>query len=424
VKKSPAAVAAVALGAAVVAVAAWLTPWRPLGPGAVPGGATLPAPAADFTAADLTRSAALDAALRWPAYLGLAASLVVVCALGFTPAGARLLGAVTSKAPGRSLAVMLAAGALSLVIWVAGLPFDVWRHSVVRAYGLSNQSWPAWAGDAATSLGVTVVVSAIVLLGLNVLMRRFPRRWWAGAAVAGFLFVVVASFGYPVLVEPLFNSFRPMPAGALRTELLRMARADGVTAREVLVADASRRTTTLNAYVSGFGATRRIVVYDTLLASAPPGEIRMIVAHELGHAKNRDVLVGTAIGGLGTAAGGCLLFLLLRSPRLLRRAGVESAADPRAAALILALVTLGTQLAGPAHNVVSRRIEARADVHALDLTRDPATFVAMQRSLAVRNISDLRPDLVEYILWSTHPATPERIALARDWARREQLAEP
>lgn len=423
-KKSPAAVAAVVLGAGVVAVAAWMTPWRPLGSGAVPGGATLPAPAADFTAAQLTRSAALDGALRWPAYLGLAAGILVVCALGFTTAGARLLGAVTSVAPGRVLRLTLVAGVLSLVTWLAGLPFDIWRHSVARAYGLSNQTWPAWAGDAAISFGVAAVVWAIVLFGLHALMRRFPKRWWAGAAAAGFLFVAVASFGYPVVVEPLFNSFRPMPAGALRTELLRMARADGVNAREVLVADASRRTTTLNAYVSGFGATRRIVVYDTLLASAPPGEVRMIVAHELGHAKNRDVLVGTAIGGLGTAAGGCLLFLLVRSPRLLRRAGVESAADPRAAALILALVTVGTQLAGPVQNVVSRRIEARADVHALNLTRDPATFVAMQRSLAVRNISDLRPDLVEYFLWSTHPATPERIALARDWARRERLARP
>lgn len=416
----------VALLAGLVTALAWLTPWRPMGTGGPPDGAPAadPDPSRDFSAAELARSAALDAALHWPAYLGLATSVTVVCALGFTPLGARLIGAVTGRVPRRTPRTLAAAALLSVVTWLAGLPFDVWRQSVARDFALSTQGWPAWTVDALKSLGVTTLIWALMLLGLQVLMRRFPRRWWAGAAAGGGALVLAVSFGYPVLVEPLFNSFSPMPPGPLRTELLRMARADGVNVTEVLVADASRRTTTLNAYVSGFGATRRIVVYDTMLRSASPGEVRMVVAHELGHAKYRDVLVGSAIGGLGAAAGSCLLFLLLRSRRLGRRAGVSTAADPRAAALILALMTLGNQFAVPAYNVVSRQIERRADVHALELTKDPATFIAMQRALAVRNISDLRPDPVEYLLWSTHPAAPERIALARAWARRNGIAVP
>ncbi len=90
----------------------------------------------------------------------------------------------------------------------------------------------------------------------------------------------------------------------------------------------------------------------------------------------------------------------------------------------MGLLSLATVLSGPAQNLVSRQIEARADVHALDLTRDPATFVAMQRRLAATNISDLSPDLVEYVLYASHPTTPQRIALARSWARLNGLPEP
>ncbi len=142
------------------------------------------------------------------------------------------------------------------------------------------------------------------------------------------MLVAAASFGYPVLVEPLFNSFHPMAAGPLRTDLLAMARRDGVPVDDVLVADASKRTTELNAYVSGFGSTRRIVVYDTLLSSEPRAEIELVVAHELGHAKRGDVLHGTLVGALGAAAGVCVLYLVLTSPRLLRRAGVDVGRRP------------------------------------------------------------------------------------------------
>jgi STE24 endopeptidase len=245
--------------------------------------------------------------------------------------------------------------------------------------------------------------------------------------------VIAVSFLYPVAVEPVFNSFKPMAPGPVRDELLRLAATDGVPVRDVLVADASRRTTALNAYVSGFGSTRRIVVYDTLLQSARPDEIRLIVAHELGHAKRGDVLYGTLLGALGVAAGVCLLYLLTTSRPLLRRAGLAdprspvpaaAAADHRSVAFVLAMVTVLTQLGGPLQNLVSRRIEARADAHALDLTGDPATFTRMQRSLSVRNLSDLRPGPLEYVLWGTHPTGPERIAMARIWARVHNRPEP
>jgi STE24 endopeptidase len=414
-----AALAAVVLCVLLAVVVAVTTPWHPL-----PSAGNAPDPRLDFTPAQIARSHAFNAALNPPAYAGLAAGLVAVLLLGLTPLGARLLGSVTRPLRRWPLRLIGAAVVLAVLTRLVGLPFDMWSQTVLRRYGLSTQHWGGWFTDQLTSLGVTLVVWLVALLGLHLLIRGFPRRWWAGAAAGAFVLVAAASFGYPVLVEPLFNSFHSMPAGPLRTDLLSMARADGVPVDDVLVADASKRTTALNAYVSGFGSTRRIVVYDTLLTTEPRREVELVVAHELGHAKRGDVLHGTLVGALGAAAGVCLLHLLMTSPRMLRRAGAESAADPRSVALLLAGVTVLLQVAAPVQNLVSRRIEARADVHALDLTRDPETYVRMQRSLSARNLDELSPSALEYALWNTHPTGPERIAMGRDWARLHHLTVP
>jgi STE24 endopeptidase len=192
----------------------------------------------------------------------------------------------------------------------------------------------------------------------------------------------------------------------------------------VLVADASRRTNSLNAYVSGFGATRRIVVYDTLLKDATPDEVRIIVAHELGHAKAGDVLWGTFVGALGVALAVCGLALLLRWQWLLDRGGVHGPEDARAVGLLLALVALISFVSGPGQNLVSRRIEARADLHSLNLTDEPDQFVAMQRRLATVNLSDLDPSPLVFGMFATHPTAPQRIALARTWAEIHHLPAP
>ncbi len=183
---------------------------------------------------------------------------------------------------------------------------------------------------------------------------------------------------------------------------------------EVLVADASRRTTGLNAYVSGFGATRRIVVYDTLLREAPPDEVRSVVAHELGHAKDRDPELGALLGAIGAAAAVVALYLLGHWDALLRRAGVDSIGSPRAIGLVLAVTAVAGVVIGPVLNLVSRRVESRADQHALRLTGDSADFAAMQLRLAEVNIADVHPPRIEYLLFATHPDTVERVAAARE----------
>ncbi|WP_084517155.1 M48 family metallopeptidase [Microtetraspora niveoalba] len=410
-----AGIALLVLGAALVAVVAVTTPWRPLGPEAPDVRAE---PALDFTRAQLDRADAFDAATSAPGYLSLALTLVIAGVLVLTPVGSRLIGRLRGPWWLRAAAGVLGVYVVTLVLrW----PLGMWMESLLRDYGLSTQTWGSWTADRLKNFALQIVLSGVAVLVIVALARKWPRTWWIPASLGAFALTVVVSFAYPVVVEPMFNTFTPLPAGQLRTDLLAMADRDGVPVEDVLVADASRRTTALNAYVSGFGATRRIVVYDTLVRQ-PAKEVELVVSHELGHAKNDDVLYGTLVGALGAAAGTCLLFVAFQALR--RRAGVPSAGDPRAVALLVGLISLGSVLSGPAQNVVSRQIEARADVHALDLTRDPATFVTMQKSLALRNISDLSPNPFEYIMYASHPSTAERIAMARSWARLNGVPRP
>ncbi|MFG1701728.1 M48 family metallopeptidase [Nonomuraea sp. M3C6] len=402
--------ALVLLGAVILAVAAFTTPWNVLAAGP-------PDPGRDFTAAQIARGDAFDAATSLPSYLSLALTIIFAGLLVGTPFGARVLGRL--KGPWW-VRVILGVVVISAIVELVTWPLGMWFESLMRDYGLSTQDWAGWAGDRLKNMGIDAVLLCVMLLALVALARKI-RRWWIPAAAGAFALAVVASFVYPVVFEPLFNDFTSMPQGSLRTNLLAMAERDGVPVEDVLVADASRRTTALNAYVSGFGATRRIVVYDTLL-KAPQPEVELVVAHELGHAKYGDVLYGTLVGGLGSALGAILLFLIFGPVR--RRTGVTSITDPRAVGALMGLMTLGSIIMGPAQNLISRHIEARADRHALDLTHDPAMFIAMQKRLAITNISDLSPNAVEYVLYASHPSSPERIAMARSWAKMNGVPVP
>lgn len=420
-------IAFLVLGAAVILAAGLLTPWR-----AAPGtgtrtAAAVPRPdaATDFTEAEISRGSAFRAALRPWSLARLGLGLVVALALGLTPLGARLIAAVARPLGGAWWVEALLGGVvLGTVATVVALPLAIRSEVLLRRYGLSTQNWAGWAADQAKSWAVSAALTAVATLVLFALVRAAPHWWWAWAAAGAAAFVFVASFAFPLLIEPLFNKFTPMPDSALRTSLVQLADRDGEPVKDVLVADASRRTTALNAYVSGYGASRRIVVYDTLLEAAPPAEVEAVVAHELGHAVHRDVVTGTLLGALGAAAAVSGLAVLGSWAPLLRRAGVESLTDPRSIGLLLAIVAVVGVFATPAQALVSRQIETRADEHALALTRDPEAFVSMQRGLALQNRADLRPNRFFQLWFGTHPTTVDRIAAAREFAAREHLPIP
>lgn len=413
------ALATLLLLAATCALAAVLVPWD-----ALPAGAPVvaPDPAADFSAAERALEDRFHAEIRPWVDAAWVLSVLVPLLVGLTPAGARLVAAVQRRMPRRGGWVLAVLAAVVLITTsvtaVTAAPAAV-AEMVLRRYGLSTQTWPSWLADVARGWALSTLVSAVLVLWVVALARRRPRGWPVPAALGAAGLVFLAAYSYPLVVEPLYLRFTPLPESPLRTELLDLARRDGAPVQEVLVADASRRTTATNAYVSGLGGTRRLVVYDTLL-DAPPEQVRLVVAHELGHDAADDVLVGTVLGAATAATGVTALAALLALPRLRRTARVHGAGDPRAAALVLALAVAGSELVSPASSLVSRHIERRADVHALNLTQDVDTFVQMQRRLALTNLSDLDPPLWRTVLWRTHPPTPERIALARAWEQHQR----
>jgi len=345
--------------------------------------------------------------------LGLAVPLV----LGLTPVGAGLVGAAGDLAGGGWVArAVLGSLALSVLGLVLRIPLSMWSETVSRRWGLSKRGWGLFAADTAKGFLIGAVLTAAGILGFYALLRYAGGAWWVWAALAAAALAVLGSFIMPVLIEPLFNKFQPLPAGPLRDRLMALVEQSGVQVKEILVSDSSRRTTAANAYVSGFGKTRRLVVWDTTTDSLDTGEVAAIAAHELGHAARRDVLTGTVFGALGAAIGVAVLAAALHWSPLLDAAGVQQADDPRSQALLRAiLVVIG--LAGePWGLAYSRYIEGRADGYALDLFRDPDTIVRMERALAVQNIADLNPRRWEILLRYTHPPIPERIAHARRWA--------
>lgn len=405
--------------AAFVVVVVVGTPWEVLPEPST--GATAIDPTAGLSAGQVSRAESFAAAIRPVSLASLLLGLVVSALLGLTRRGAGLVRAVAAPLGGRwGWQVLLGVFVLAVVGRLATLPLSAYGEVVRHRYGLSTRTWGLWVRDVVVSTAIDAGLAALGLLVLVLVARRASRAWWAIAAAGAAVLVVVGSFLWPVVIEPAFNSFESMPAGQLRGDLLALAEANGTPVQDVLVSDASRRTTALNAYVSGFGSTRRIVVYDTVLDRLPDEQIESIVAHELGHVAADDVLTGTLLGALGGAGGVALLGWALTSPRLLRRAGAQGPDDPAVVPLVLLLVAVGTLVATPVQNLVSRQVEARADVHALDLTGDPAAFVAMQRGLAGGNLSDPDPPVVWHWLFGSHPTTAQRIALAEDWTLLER----
>jgi Zn-dependent protease with chaperone function len=405
--------AVVVLGATAATLIWRLTPWTPL-PGATGGHARL---SAYFTATQIAKSEAFHDAVKWPAWLSLGVGVAVPLVLGTTPLGRRLVSVVTSHTSRWPVQVTALSAAVVALQRLATLPLDAWAESVQVRYGLSTQSWSGWLLDASKSTAVTLVLTTAGLLGLVGLSRRFPATWFVPAGLASAGLVVVASFAYPLVLEPMFNRFTPMADTPLRARLLALAARDGVSVDNVLVADASRRTTALNAYVSGIGASRRIVVYDTLLRSSSPDEVAVVVAHELGHAANSDVVVGTAEGAVAAALGTTVLYLLLQRTAVRQLSGAETAGDPAVVPLVLALATAVAFFALPLENLISRHVEARADAHSLNLTHDPKTFIAVQRQLAVSNLTHLQPNPILSFWFSSHPDPLARIEMALQWKR-------
>jgi Zn-dependent protease with chaperone function len=340
---------------------------------------------------------------------------LVLFATSFAIEGALLVGLV--RRPPRPLAGPFArpalagagtAAAISVGIALAQLPVAAVGHRRAVDVGLSTQTWRPWLADAGKSLAMGTAFAGLGGAAAVALMRRFPRGWWLGGAGAVVAFGTVMLYLGPVILDPVFNRFTPLADGPARSDVLALARSAGVDVGEVFEVDASRRTTGSNAYVTGLGPTKRVVLFDNLLKDFSRDEVRLVVAHELAHVHYRDVTFGLLYLALVAPAG------LFAAATLTRRlAPPEPRPGPAALpalALSTAIVSLGVSTIA---NQLSRRIEARADSFSLRLTDAPEPFIGFERGITVRNVADPDPPRWLTALLATHPPTVDRIGIAK-----------
>jgi STE24 endopeptidase len=331
-----------------------------------------------------------------------------------------LLAALVARPPRRLrgpmrrpvLVAAVAGAGLALALDAAPLPLRAVAHQRAVDVGLSTQDWAEWAGDLAKSWAIGVVVTGAGAAVAVALMRRFPHGWWLPGSAVVVAFGAATVYAGPVVIDPLFNDFEPLPPGQVRSDVLQLAGEAGVDVGEVYAVDASRRTTGANAYVAGLGHTKRVVLYDNLLENFTRDEIRLVVAHELGHVHYRDVPRGLLFLALVAPVG---LFAAAQATR--RLAPAEERPGPAVLpALALSVGVLAFAVTAVS-NQLSRRVEARADSYALALTEAPEPFIGFERRISLRNVSDPDPpDWVTAIL-GTHPPTIERIGIGEAFSR-------
>jgi STE24 endopeptidase len=316
--------------------------------------------------------------------------------------------------------LVVVAAVFALISQVLLLPADWWATMVHdRRHGLSNQSTGLWVSDQVKGVVLTVALTGLLLIPVFWAVRTFDT-WWL---VGGLLFLGVAlflNFVYPVLIMPRFNRFTPMEPGPLRTRIEQIAELADTRIEGVYTMDGSKRSRRGNAFVAGFGPTKRVVVYDTML-DFDLEQIATVVAHEIGHYRLNHIPKTFPLAGLQMLVALAFVQYVVGSDVVLGWAGVDELGEPGAAPLFLLGLGLPMTALGVVSAWVSRRNEREADLEALELLGDPTSFVGMWPALVALNKADLEPGWWDR-LNASHPGPAERMQFGLDWATMNDVA--
>lgn len=316
-----------------------------------------------------------------------------------------------------SAVVILYVVALGLIHEAGEWPIAFYRGFLLeRRYGLSTESFRHWLVDQAKGAAIGAALSLAGFSALYAAMRRFPGWWWLVAALGFAGLIVTLTRLAPVLLMPIFFTFKPLSRAGLRERLLALSHRAGVDVTDCCEWQLSDRTKKANAALAGMGRTRRIIVSDTLLNGYSDDEIEVILAHELAHQVHHDIWRGMAVQVAIVTLG--FLVASRTMAALAPRLGWQGVAD--VAGLPVLLLTAGVLSLAllPGANAVSRGMERAADRFALELTGNAAAFSAAMRRLAEQNLAEERPSGFARLMFYTHPPITERIAAAQAWADR------
>lgn len=304
---------------------------------------------------------------------------------------------------------------LTLVLLLVHAPLTWYSgYYLEHAYGLSSQSVGAWAADLAKGVAVDVATTAPILWLLFWLIKRAPRRWALGFWGALIPLIAFGIFVSPLVIDPLFNKFTPMPPGPLKTQIEALAAKAGIPDAPIYVVDKSKQTHATNAYVTGIGSSARIVIWDTTLQRMPQDQILAVVGHEMGHYVLKHLYWGflMSVGGLLVLLPLAQKFVEGLLTHFGPRWGVGGLTDYAATPALLLTMSLFSFLLAPITNSISRRIEHQADAYGLAVTGNPPAMARAFVLLSEQNLSDPNPPAFITFWLMSHPPLQERIDFA------------
>ena len=306
----------------------------------------------------------------------------------------------------RLYSMVLFTTVLWVLLQVINLPFSFYSSFTLQhQWGYSTQGLGGWCWDYFKGAGLDYLLTGLGALVFFYLTHRWSKQWWIFGAGVFSAWLVIQTFLWPVLIAPLFNKFVPAEDQTVVTMVRDIARRSGVPVGQVLIMDASQRTTKANAYFAGLGRTKQIVLYDNLLRDYSPDEVKAVVAHEIAHWRQGHIVKGLLLGIIGSFVGWALIFLLLKDifPRY-RPWPVYAWAQ------VLLAFSLISFWSNPIQNYYSRQMEAEADAVSVMLTNDVGAAVQLQIDLAAKSSADVQPpSFIEWFSYS-HPSTLERIS--------------
>ena len=291
-----------------------------------------------------------------------------------------------------------------------------------KQYGLMNQTLPEWLGDTSIGIIIDVLVVSLLFIGIHAAIRRAPKAWWvigSGITMTGLAIIVLIS---PVFIDPMFNTYTPLPDGPVRQSVLSMARANGVPANDVFLVDASKQSDRISANVAGMLGTTRVALNDNLMKQ-PVDEVRSVMGHELGHYVLNHIYKLLIAFTLVIAL--CFLIAARALPWMLARWGqgwgVTSLDDPAILPVGLIILTVIGVLLTPVTNTIIRTHEMEADLFGLNAARAPEAFASIAMKLS--QYRKIEPGRWEEMLFFDHPSGHTRVLTAMRW-KAEHLDQP
>jgi len=321
-----------------------------------------------------------------------------------------------------------------ITISILQLPLDAYQQKISLQYGLSVQGWGSWLGDVAKGGLIGIILFTFIAWIIATLIRKSPRRWWLYSWIIVFALVVFVAFIAPLVIEPMFNKFEPLDKSnpELVTAIQQVTKRGGmdIPRDRMFLMKASEKTTTLNAYVSGFGPSKRVVVWDTTIKNASTPETLFVFGHEMGHYVLNHIRIGLGLGAVGLFIGFYLLYRIANwaFPRCQQRWRMRELSDWTGLFMLFLIFSIMSTLSEPIGNGISRQLEHNADVYGLEVTHglNPNSQEAAAHAFQVLGelaLSYPYPSKAVVFWYANHPPIPDRVRFAHSydhWSKGEQ----